>query len=235
MGQIPDPQELLTAQFPTKTAGELTLPNGSVVWIQTLNSLHREDCETRANRDASLECVDLAPGGKMRQAVVASVRAKTAEEQADILTSNQFRDGSMAREVNEKFPVLPRPDKIENEDEAGWLGRFQTWESEVAEREKGRFAYEEELWEAERAKALALTAKERVDRCVRSYVSEQWVRAFIRSVRVEQLYRATRRADDHGQRFFTGVEEIEDLDDPSLQALLDFYDGLQVNHDAIPT
>lgn len=233
--RMADPQGLLNAEFPAKTAGECALPNGAVVWVQTLNSLHREDCQVKANKVASLECADLGHGGKMRAAVIASVKNRSADEQASMLAMDAFRDGSMVRLVDEKFPVLPQPEHIEGEDEAGWLERYQAWEASVEERGKARYAYEDELWEAEKAKHAQLTAKERVERCVRSYVSGEWVKAFLRQVRVEQLLRAVRRVDDHRSRYFESVEEIEDLDDPSLQALLDYYDELVVNLDAVPT
>lgn len=222
--------------IPRKTADDCTLPDGSTVWVCTLNSLLKSDCSREANRWAAMDCADIVPGGARRKILLQQVKAMSADGQATILANEGYLLGSYASVLDELFPPLPEPSRGDLPDEDAFLKAEVEWKAACEQRETDRRAKEDELYEAERQRVLGFRPAARADACLRAWVSKEFREAFGRRYVVEELWRAVRSPEDHSVRLYESVDEIEGLDDATIDALLRTYrsvDGVQPS--SIPT
>lgn len=209
-------------EVPQRTADTCTLPNGEVVWIQTLNELHKADCDRAARRYAALECKDFAPGGPLRAVALQQVQAMSAEDQAMFLAQELYRTGEMFRALDADFPPIPEPERGEGT-EAAFVNAHKKWRKACDQREVERRAKADTIVKAEVDRCLALQASRRVASCVETYVNREFASVFISRIEVEELYRAVRQMEDHSVRYYRSAEEVYDLDDRTRETLLIKY------------
>lgn len=222
-------------QFPRRTASELTLPDGTKVWVQTLNGRHIDEVSSAAHNYALLACQDFIAGGKLRKVVIAEAKELSPENQAVIII-NQFHVQQMQEFAWERHPNDPEPQMIEELAEAeAFVTARQAWEKKCEAKHIERKTWFEAEVEKKKTELIEATAKFRTERCVSARVTQEFNKAFARQFVDEKIYRATRRADDHRQLFFENVREVEDLDDDLRNAILNKLDELEVPPDAIPT
>ena len=208
------------AEFPRRTAGDLTLPNGDRVWVCTLNSRLFEEADEKARWYAQKEARPFLKGQSDYADVVAEIKAKSQEDQAAYLAQNEFPE--MRREVFEKYPIPEKP--TQGEDSPEEFGkRVVTWEEECKKADDERQKAFETRYRAEIKKNLDLTARVRQERCCETFYANEWGKAFIKRRERETIYRATRLPDDHTQRYFKSAEAYEDADDAVQEALREFY------------
>jgi hypothetical protein len=222
----------LEKSLPAKTAGYLTLPAGNAVWVQTLNSLHKEDSDKRARRFAQSECRTLLKGGDDYDSMVLEIRDLSADAQATLIAGDSYW------EIHQQsFIEHPEPE----EPEQGEMNALEfteahvAWEAASAEAEAARKAFESERFEATRAVALLLPVKDRRERCQVVCFNRDFIKAYTRRMRFETLFRAVRTQEDHLKRYYASVDEIEDADDATQVILWSFYGGLEIPQSAVPT
>lgn len=209
-----------TAEFPARTAGEVTLPDGAVAWVQTLNSLLREQVESKSRRYAANECRGLLKGGVDYPAAVAWARTLPTDQQVTYLAQQEF--WGIQQEANGTYPEPPEPEQGELDPE-GYGKAIEKWNEEKKKADGKRQEFIEKRYEAQIKRFAALTVKVREERCLSAYYNNEFVNAYILRQKIETIYRAARRNDDHTQRFFASAEEYEDADDGVQKALHDFY------------
>lgn len=224
---------MTTPEFPRRTAGDLTLPNGDLVWICTLNTLLREQADNRARRYAQNECRGLLKGGADYAAVVAEIRSFPADKQAQYLAQQEFF--SIREDSKGRFPSPPEPTQGDLTPEA-YAKQCQKWDTACKAAEAKRKAHEDSRYEAEIKRATALSDKVRVERCVTAYFAREFSRHFVERMVIETMLRAVRIVDDHSVRYFASMQAVEDAPDDVLQAVTQFYNELDtVRPDQVPT
>lgn len=222
-------------QFPRRTAGELTLPNGEVVWVQTLGALQRDEVLSDAGQYAQMKCSDIRLGGAMRTAVIAEFKEQPVEDLATYLAAHEYRQGRIRDKVEEKYPDLPDPVRKE-ESEDKWLTVMAEHEKKQKKLEESRKAYEDKLFEEARQTAIALTPKVRLERCVAAYVGIKYAEVFHRQFLTQQIFHVVRTQEDHRMRYFQSVADVSDLDEATLSVIVDFINNLDsVTGREIPT
>lgn len=209
-----------TAEFPTRTAGEVTLPNGDTVWCCTLNMVLKDQAEARSHRYAANESQSLRKGGADYPGILGKIRAMEAEQQAAYLVQQQ--NWRLNRESLDKFPNPEEPEKGDSEPDE-YTKALADWEAQCKEAAEKRKADHEARYESELAKNLALSKRSRVQECYEAVFNYEYSKAFVERLTVETLYRAVRLQDDHTARYFSSAEAVEDADDDVLKVLNDFY------------
>jgi len=222
------------ATFPRRTAAELRLPNDDTVWVCTLNSLLSDEVREETSFFTAKKCRPISKGGADYSAVMAEIRGKPATEQAELIADGEFR--AIKSESEAKHPVPEKPN-TSGEDAVKDIEAAAKWEEECRKAEEKRLAFQQKRYGEEVKKALALTAKTRIDRAYAAWVSLQWATAYSKRFVLETLQRAVRRDYDHSVRYFPNVVAVEDADDDVLQALCRFYfeELATVTHADIPT
>lgn len=215
--------ESSASQFPCRTACYCDLPNGERVWICTLNSAQRLEAERKARRYAATECRSLLPDGSDYGGVVAEVKTLSPEAQAAFLAQQDY--WQIYRNVEKELPLPPEPEQGEQTPEL-YTKAVAKWEKEKANAEKQREEEAVKRFEAAKARYLALPELKRLDACCTAYYNLEFGQAYLSRLNLENLLRAVRNPDAHLQRRFASLEEVEDLDDAMLQALLAKYDAL---------
>lgn len=218
---------------PARTADYLKLPSGTVVWIQTLNTLQKQDADKRARRFAQNECRPLLKGGEDHEAVLIEVRGMSPELQAQFIAGESFWP---IRE--EALTLYPEP----KEPEQGEMSPLEfteahvVWEAAVEAAKAIRLGHEAEKFEQACKAALRLSIRERRETALLVYFNQQFIQAYNRRMHFETLWRAVREEDEpHLTRFFESVEALEDADDATQAALWEFYEALDVPQPMVPT
>lgn len=210
------------AEFPARTAGELTLPNGDLVWVCTLNTLLREQADARARRYAQNECQGLLKGGADYGGVLAEIRSFDPEKQAEYVAQHQYFE--IRRDVEARIPDPPEPEQGDTEPEE-YVKAVAQWEGDCKAAALRRQEAEKTRYEAEVAAARQLSSRKRVEACMTAFFGSEYSRHFVERLTIEILYRAARLPDNHTARYFSSVEAVEDAPDDVREALMKFYFG----------
>lgn len=210
------------AKFPRRTAGDLTLSNGDVVWVCTLNSILSDEVHEETSFFTAKKCRPISKGGSDFTAVMTEIRSKTDTEQAELIASGEWR--TIKTESEERHPVPEKP-ALSGEDAVKDIEAVAKWEEDCKKADVKRTAFQAKRHGEEVKKALALTAKNRIDRAYASWVSQQWAATYSKRFVLETLQRAVRRDYDHSVRYFASTAAVEDADDDVLGALSQFYFG----------
>lgn len=220
-------------EFPTRTAGDLTLPNGDKVWVCQLNSRFHEEADSRARWFAQKEARVFLKGGREYPELLARVKEMDADAQSTFLADKQF--WSIHTETLDKYPDPERPEQ-DGTPEA-FAKAVMAWEEGCKKAAEKREKAEKSRYDAELKKNKALTAGVRIERCCEFYFRDEWAKSFVVRREMETLYRAVRADDDHTARYFKSPEEYEDSDDATQTALREFfYKTLtEPKHEDIPT
>jgi len=221
------------ATFPRRTAGDLTLPNDDKVWVCTLNTLLSDEVHEETSFFVAKKCRPISKGGADYSAVMADIRGKSDVEQAGLIADGEWRKIKGESEEKHPFPEKPEPVGEAVKD----IEAVAKWEEECKKVEAKRLAFQQKRYSEEVKKAVALTAKTRIDRAYTAWVSQQWATVYSKRFILETLHRAVRREDDHSARYFPSVVAVEDADDGVLQALVRFYfeELATVTPAAVPT
>jgi hypothetical protein len=212
----------LDNQFPTHTAGDVTLPDGRSVWIKTLNAVERDEVQENCHFWAAEQILPLRPKGRYYAALVAEMEEMEPEEQAEYLAQTEFLFGSIRDRLDVKYEVPERPGRTDLEDEA-YDKALDAWRVSVEKVAAARAAAERKFLADERTKALALTPKLRLDQCVIGFRKRKRRDKFMVRYNVEILARAVRSVEDHAVRVYDTPEKVSELDDATKQALLAQY------------
>lgn len=234
--------------FPERSAGALTLPDGSTVWVKTLNRLQREEAREEAELFAQTRVRRYRPGNFGHEAVIDALNALTPEEQAVFLADTLFVIGD-----GEQRAANPPRDRTGAE--ADSAGAAEASVSAAAERESGPgrrtcsdgaipcsahaggdlASRREAVYAAERKRALALSPDARMAECRGAFVHRKLQETFVARISDETLVRAVRRPDDRSRRRFLTADQVADLDDDARAALIAFYRELEVAGAEVPT
>lgn len=222
------------AKFPRRTAGDLKLSNEDTVWICTLNSLLSDEVHEETSFYTAKKCRPISKGGADFSAVMTEIRSKSDTEQAELIASGEWR--TIKAEAEEKHPVPEKP-APSGDDAVKDIEAVAKWEEDCKKADVKRSAFQVKRHGEEVKKALALTAKNRIDCAYASWVSQQWAATYSKRFVLETLQRAVRRDYDHSVRYFANVAAVEDVDDDILSALSSFYFGelAIVKQEEIPT
>lgn len=207
-------------QFPVRTAGDLTLPNGDTVWVCQLNMMLFEEVQQKASWYAQKETRGFLKGEREYPDVLAYMKSMTVEQQCGLLAKQEYF--TIERETSEKHPLPERPEQHDTSAEE-FTKSVLAWEEKCKKVEEKRQKGREARWEAEMKKNRALTAGVRLDRCCLAHFQEQWGQAFIKAREMETMHRAVRCADDHTRRYFPTPAHYEDADDAVQEAIRAFF------------
>ena len=208
------------AEFPVRTAGTITLPNGDTVWVCTLNTLLYEEADSEIRWYAQKKCRRYLKGGTDFAELLARVKSMDAEEQSAFLAQQEFY--TILRETNEKHPLPMQPEQGDQTAEA-FTKSVMAWEEACKKVELKRTKYQQTRYDAEIKKNAALTQAVRIERCCIAYFQQEFGKAFTMRRVSETLYRATRHDDEHTKRYFCSAEAYEDADDSVQNVLTKYY------------
>lgn len=224
----------MNVTLPEKTAGPCTLPEGTEVWVQTVNSLQMGRARSDADLFAMRETGAWRRGGAGWEMEAALAEEREPAALVEALLQDE-REGlrAKAEELN-PFPQTPIRDK--GEDDERFAGRVirhdEAAAAVVGQREK---AVEKSLQE-ERGRVAALSLPEQIERWCRLQLERRRRAAFAQRMVTAMLYYGTRKAEDHGHLYFAGIEAVEDLDDATREKLTDAYFGWDtVTAEQVPT
>jgi hypothetical protein len=217
---------------PLRTAGELTQMDGTRVWIQTLNTLQKEDADKRARRYAQNECRPLRKDGDDYAAMNAEIFALSAQQQAIFIADDSYWP------IHEEALTLhPEPQEPEQGElsAADFTEAHIAWEEECVKAEQARRDHEAARFDEIYQLALRLSNRARRERCADVYFTKEFIKAYTRRMKYETLWRAVRNEEDRLQRYYPSVEAVEDADDATQSALWTYYTNLDVAPNMIPT
>lgn len=212
----------MEATLPVRTAGELTLADGSRVWVKTLNALQRAEAQSRAELYAICEARPWRRGGAGRQAALEEFAEWDTARLADYLAATGDLDGTYEEQALQVVPDPPRPER-EGQNEAAYLGQLETWETACGIAVVARRERVERLRREAREAVLALSVAERVEACAQEHWRRTYRAFFGTRMLVETLFRAVRRPEERGRPHFATRDEVEDLSDADRERLLSFY------------
>lgn len=210
------------AVFPARTAGEITLSDGTTVWVKTLNMLQREEVESEANWYAQSRCRRFRKGADRHEDLRAEFAELGAGPQAEYLASHELIMGQFQTEAEEKHPEPPKPERGDLTEEQ-FMTACEKWEQDCKKAAEKRKKYEESRYETERKAAEALSPKVRLERCLISALQRRFMEFYLTRLTLETLYRAVRQGEDHSQQYYATVQAVEDADDEERDQLVKFY------------
>jgi hypothetical protein len=208
------------AQFPTRTAGDLKLPNGDTVWVCQLNSMLFEEVGTKTAWHAQKEVRRYLKGGSEYPAVLDYLRSLTVDEQATLIARQEYY--TIDADVNGRFPAPQRPEQGDMTPD-GFANAVVAWEDACRKADEKREKARQKRWDDEIKRNTVLTAGVRMERCCAAYVAVKWGEAYVKRREIETMHRAVRFADDHARRYFPSPEAYEDADDAVQAALREFF------------
>lgn len=222
------------ANFPTRTAGDLTLPNGDTVWVCQLNTLLFEEVDTEARWQAQQAARKYLKGQPRYADVLAEIKSLSSEQQAIYLSKQEY--WTIDRETKEKHATPEEPQMGDKTPEEFGKAVIE-WEAACKKVEEKRAKARETRWNAEVKKNAALSVAVRIEKCCVAYFAEKWAEAFVKAREKETMHRAVRHADDHTRRYFLTPEAYEDADDAVQAALREFFyvDLAEPKSEDIPT
>jgi hypothetical protein len=208
--------------LPTRTAGEVTLSDGTRIWLKTLNALQRAEAQSRAELAAVREARPWRRGNEGWQAALEEFAEWGAERQSDYLAVSGDLDGAFAEQVNRQATEPARPERDGRED-AAYADLLETWEADCERTVCKRLELMAGLRREARERALAMPAAERMEECAQENWRRTYRAMFGTRMMLETLFRAARRPEERGRPHFAGVEEIADLPDVDCERLLNAY------------
>lgn len=221
--------------LPAKTADTCDLPDGTVVWVQTLNKLLKKEAAEAADMQSALHVLKFRASGEFGPAIAAQFEDMTAENQAAYIAQTEYVVGRIFEEANEKFPMAPEPVR-ENENDEAYMSAVAAWQEKLKEIDTQRQAFLDARYVEQLDAAKSLTDSERKERCHQAFRERKYREEFTERFLTEMLYRAVRCADNHSQRFYASAEAVRELDDASRSLLADAYFALDaVTPSQIPT
>lgn len=212
-------------EAPRATAGELTLPGGEQVWVQTLNAFHRDEMRPACAAYAQRASARLGANGDMRRVTEDILRDEGADVQVSLLVNWSFANGDVLATLDAELPPLPQPERGDLTDEA-WLDALDAWTAAVEDREKQRDARSTELRKEQTEFFAGMDEAERLERCIAARRSMEFSEAFMRRYKIGTWYRAVRRADNHLQLYFGSEDEVANLPGDAMAAIERRYNEL---------
>ncbi len=242
-------------QFPDRTADEyvvhvnarpakeVTLPSEAKVWVQTLNSIHREEADREAGFHAAVYNRRFVKGGDLYDVYMSDFTGMETNDQVSFLVNHEILRGGITLQATTKYeypiePVREMGDGVglTGESDAAWIQRVEEFEREKDKVTKQRNKFVEK-WTVDKRKELeAVTAKTRIKKCMDAFLEAQYSSQYAKRLTDEMLYRAIRRSDIHAQKYYATPDEVRDLDDEVRQVLVDAYRELdRVRPEEVPT
>jgi hypothetical protein len=218
----------LDNQFPTHTAGNVTLPDGRSVWIKTLNGPERDDSRECADFFAAEAVLVYRKGGSRYTALLAEFEDADTAHQCDYLAEAEFMFGDAAQQLAEKYVHPERPERGDKDDDQ-YDAALDGWRKDCISLTDKREKAEAAFVKREKDKASNLSEKVRVERCVGAAKRRKRREVFMRRFLMEVLWRAVRTADDHAAKFYESSDAVAELDDDLRDLLTSRY----YNHDPV--
>lgn len=221
--------------LPTKTAGEVTLPGGLKVWVQTVNALHREQARESADLFAAREARPYRKDGEGWHSAREQFEDAGTDMQCSYLADSGYLDGKYQTIAETKFPALEAPTRNENETDDAYDKRVAAYDENCGKMGTKRAKHIETAYETVKRESAELLEETRLDRCCKAVYERKRREAFSTRFILELLLRGVRDADDHRAPYFAAVEILEDLPDETRDALITAYFSLDsVAPSAVP-
>lgn len=229
------------AQFPTRNSGPHTLPDGTIVHIKTLNSIYKDRADQAGVLAGKRSAAPVRKGGAAYAALVAEMKANSAEEQALYVALGKLRRGQYDSEAEDQFPDLVPPERKKEDTEADFLKRMDKYEKDVAKNLEKRTEKTKALYEATYNDLLQETPRNRVQAALDEAVSDRYYKGYVHAYNCYYIYYAVRMDEDHSEFYFgedeeKGVRQVEDLDDEVRESILRAYNSIDsVKTREVPT
>ena len=218
-----------------RPAHEVELPNNVTVWVQTLNSFHRDEAQREAALYAAREIYRFKRDSELYAVFLNNFSEQSPEEQADYLANHEYDSGRIMVSAMAKYPIPVRPEQGKMSDEE-WIKTVEKFDKELETVGAKRQKYILSQIEEKRKAALALTPQVRLDRCMKAYIEVVYNNAINTRITNEMLLRAVRFNDDRGRRYYKSIEAVEDLDDEIRATLIQKYQECDsVTSEQVPT
>ncbi len=222
--------------LPSRTASEITLPGGLVVWIQTVNALQREAAREAADLYASREARTYRKGGEGWTDLAEQFEDGGIDVQTGFIADAGFLDGTYQRDAEAKHPQIDAPVRNDNETDEAFDKRVLAWESAVGPSQKKRTAHIEAAYNNMKKGATGLLESTRIERCCRIVYERKRREAFSTRFVLEMLARAVRTAEDHAIAVYHSADVVADLPDEIREALMNaYFNNDNVTPAAVPT
>lgn len=238
----------MAEEFPSRTADtlEINAENSrsadshkigkTTVWVQTLNSTHRDKADTEAQWTAGIAARRYRKGTDGYNSIVDDFEAMEPAMLTDFLVTAEESSGRLTFKVDDKYPNTPRPERGVDTTDSQWVEEVARYDDSIVKLGETRLAYFNKLSEEHRKKIESWTKPTRVKRAAEIVLDSRYTKAYSDALTFEILLRAVRKDDDHSQRYFRDVSVIEDLDDDIFDALTAKYRELDsVRPREIPT
>lgn len=208
----------------------------TAAWIQTLNSLHREDAQREAEWECAVYISSIKKRSELMDQIEADYSAMEPKAQVDFLASHEFYMGRAQQDIRKELPDELPPVRIENETPgvyADRVAKYQKAQEVLIEKRKKR---QDVVMKKLVSTSESLPPEKRVAKCVQAHMELMFAQRYGRAIVNQILLRAVRTSTDHRQRLFSGVEQIEDLDDDVRDGLYAAYQNLdRIQSEMIPT
>lgn len=227
-------------RIPTRTEAEHTLPDGTKVWIKTLNGTYKELASQEATLTAIEASAPVRKGGRAFSALQVEVNALSSEEVIDQITDAVDLHGRFLNEVAEALPDLTPPQQEAKEDEAAFLERMDKYNKDVEKLAAKRDKKYKELVDRFKAELAVLSRKELVQKWLDQQINERYLAAYRHATNAWYIYYATRAIEDHTEFHFgkdreKGFAVVMDLDDDVKLDIISKYNELDAKTSEIPT
>ncbi len=222
--------------FPVRTSDDVTLSDGRVVHVRTLNNMLREEATRASQWSAQKVCQKIRPNGEDYDLIISDWASRSKEEQADYLAAHEYWLGNLSNQAIEKYPMREAPEKGDLS-ELKYTDESKVWEEETEQIKVKRGEFERKLFEEYRDRQLKVQPKTRVDRCVNAFFVKEFAVAYAKAWMLNTLLKCCRKPEDHGLFFFRNIQEIVDMENDRDRDLLwekyEELDGIRVAE--IPT
>jgi len=218
-------------RFPLRSEGPLDLPDGTKVWLKTLNSNQKGIVSEEANKAGKLASAQVRKGGKQHAATLIEIKSLSEEERAEYIAEQPLKSGLFDSQAEDAFPDPPYPERETNEDDAAYAKKLEGYDKARDKIITKRDEKVKALYESLKADALSKTSKERLDWCLNTSINENFMTAFSRAYNYHVMYFATRTFEDHTEFYFgddmeRGARLIADIDDDARSAIIKKYNEL---------
>lgn len=228
-------------QFPVRPEGPHVLPDGTKVWIRTLNETFKQYADDAASLAARIASAPFRKGGNAYPSILNEYKAKSVEEQCSFIAMANMSIGRFDNKAEELHPDPVKPERTKDEDENKFMARMDKYEKEV---EKVRDKREEEckrLYDQTIEEVKASSSKVRLEMCMDATVLDVFWKNYHTEYTKYCIYYATRDYDDHDEFYFgddvsKAIRTITDLDDGVRNELAKRYNEIDsVRAKEIPT
>lgn len=231
----------MAINFPSRSEGPYELPDGTKVWIRTLNDIHKQRADDAGMLAARIAAAPFKKGGIAYPHIYNEYKSKTIDEQASFVAETLLSIGRFDNRAEELFPDPVKPDRTKEDDEKSFSEKLDKYEKELDKLVEKRDAECKKLFESAVQEVKSKPTALRISMCIDNVSLNHFWKAYNTTYNLYNIYFSTRDIEDHDEFYFgddiqRAIKKIEDLDDNVLHGLIVKYNEIDsVKAKEIPT